>query len=126
MDEETRAALEKHVDGFSDAYLKLSASTGDPVTPYGELLNYIEEGSELDKTLKQVFLIGDWSHNSYYQYGGSSLISAYSIGGGCYVVDYSASATVNQPVGTIDLTRTFRSVIDASGDRMVTATIDDI
>ena len=126
VDEETRAALEKHVDGFSDAYLKLSASTGDPVTPYGELLNYIEEGSELDKTLKQVFLIGDWSHNSYYQYGGSSLISAYSIGGGCYVVDYSASATVNQPVGTIDLTRTFRSVIDASGDRMVTATIDDI
>ena len=41
-------------------------------------------------------------------------------------MDYSASATVNQPVGTIDLTRTFRSVIDASGDRMVTATIDDI
>ena len=90
VDDETRAALERHVDGFCDAYLKLSASTGDPTTPYGELLNYIEAGSELDKTLKQVFLIGDWSHNAYYQYGGSTLISAYSIGGGCYVVDYSA------------------------------------
>ena len=126
VDDETRAALERHVDGFCDAYLKLSASTGDPTTPYGELLNYIEAGSELDKTLKQVFLIGDWSHNAYYQYGGSTLISAYSIGGGCYVVDYSASATVNQPIGTVDLTRTFRSIIDASGERLITATIDDI
>ena len=71
-------------------------------------------------------MIGDWSHNSYYQYGGSSLISAYSIGGNCYVVDYAASATVNQPVGTVQVTRVLRSVVDASGDRMITATIDDI
>ena len=126
VDEMTRAALETHINGFSDAYLKLSASTGDPNGPYAELLNYIEKDSELDKKLKQVFLIGDWSHNSYYQYGGSSLISAYSIGGNCYVVDYVASATVNQPVGTVQVTRVLRSVVDASGDRIITATIDDI
>lgn len=123
------AVMEKirtHIDGFSDAYLHLSASTGDPNGPYSELLNYIEPGSEMDKTLKQIFLIGDWSHNSYYQYKGSEVIDAWSISGGFYLVDYYARATVNQPAGPVDLERHLRSIIDDTGDHMVTATIDDI
>ena len=123
------AILEKirtHINSFSDAYLHLSASTGDPAGPYNEVLNYIEPGSEMDNSLKQIFLIGDWSHNSYYQYKGSEVVNAYSIGGGIYLVEYYARATVNQPAGPVELERHLRSILDDSGDHMITATIDDI
>ena len=126
VDSETWARLETHLDGFSNAYLHMSASTGDPQTAYAELANYIEAGSELDNKLIQVFLIGDWSHNSYYQYKGFELLNAHSLDSNCYVVEYKASASVNQPAGTVDLERTFRSIVDDKGDRMITATIDDI
>ena len=126
VDDATLERIRWHIDGFSDAYLHLSASTGDPQTPYNELLNYIEPGSEMDNTLKQIFQIGDWSHNSYYQYKGSEVISAYSISGKFYLVDYYARATVNQPAGPVDLERHLRSIVDDTGDHMITATIDDI
>ena len=125
-DPELLERIRTHLDGFSDAYLHLSASTGDPGGPYNELLNYIEPGSEMDNTLKQIFLIGDWSHNSYYQYRGSELVSVYSISNDFYVADYVARATVNQPAGPVELERHFRSILDDSGDHMVTGTIDDI
>jgi hypothetical protein len=125
-DEETRNRLAEHLNGFSDAYLCLSASTGDPTTAYANLANYIEAGSELDNKLRQVFLIGDWSHNSYYQYQGFELLNAWQLDQNCYVAEYRASATVNQPAGPVALDRTFRSIVDASGDHMITATIDDI
>ena len=125
-DDATMERIRTHINGFSDAYLHLSASTGDPNGPYNELLNYIEAGSEMDKTLRQIFLIGDWSHNSYYQYKGSEVISAYSISGNFYLVDYYARATVNQPAGPVELERHFRSIVDDTGDHMITATIDDI
>lgn len=118
--------IRAHLDGFSDAYLHLSASTGDPGGPYNELLNYIEPGSEMDNSLKQIFLIGDWSHNSYYQYRGSELLKVYSISGDFYVAEYVARATVNQPAGAVELERHFRSIVDDSGDHMITGTIDDI
>ena len=126
VDDAVMDRIRAHIDGFSDAYLKLSASTGDPVTPYNELLNYIEPGSEMDNTLKQIFLIGDWSHNSYYQYKGSEVVNAWSISGNFYLVDYYARATVNQPAGPVDLERHLRSIIDDTGDHMITATIDDV
>jgi hypothetical protein len=125
-DEETWNRLAEHLNGFSDAYLCLSASTGDPISAYGVLANYIEAGSELDNKLRQVFLIGDWSHNSYYQFQGFELLNAWQVDQNCYVAEYRASATVNQPAGPVALDRTLRSVVDASGDHMVTATIDDI
>ena len=125
-DEETWNRLAEHLNGFSDAYLCLSASTGDPISAYGVLANYIEAGSELDNKLRQVFLIGDWSHNSYYQFQGFELLNAWQVDQNCYVTEYRASATVNQPAGPVALDRTLRSVVDASGDHMVTATIDDI
>ena len=124
--EETWNRLAEHLNGFSDAYLCLSASTGDPVSAYGVLANYIEAGSELDNKLRQVFLIGDWSHNSYYQFQDFELLNAWQVDQNCYVAEYRASATVNQPAGPVALDRTFRSIVDASGDHMVTATIDDI
>ena len=126
VDNATMERIRVHIDGFSDAYLHLSASTGDPNEPYSRLLNYIEPGSEMDNTLKQIFLIGDWSHNTYYQYKGSEVINAWSLSGNCYLVDYYARATVNQPAGPVDLERHLRSIVDDSGDHMITATIDDI
>ena len=126
VDEETRNRLAEHLNAFSDAYLNLSASTGDPISAYARLEPYIEAGSELDTKLRQVFLIGDWSHNSYYQYQGFELLNAWQLDQNCYVAEYRASATVNQPAGPVALDRTFRSVVDASGDHMITATIDDI
>ena len=125
-DEAVLERIRTHINGFSDAYLHLSASTGDPGEPYNQLLNYIEAGSEMDNTLRQIFLIGDWSHNSYYQYNGSEVENVYSIGSDFYVVEYYARATVNQPAGTVDLERHLRSIVDDTGDRMITATIDDI
>jgi hypothetical protein len=126
VDDETWNRLAEHLNAFSDAYLNLSASTGDPVSAYARLEPYIEAGSELDTKLRQVFLIGDWSHNSYYQYQGFELLNAWQLDQNCYVAEYRASATVNQPAGPVALDRTFRSVVDASGDHMITATIDDI
>ncbi len=126
VDDATMERIRTHINGFSDAYLKLSASTGDPSGPYNELLNYIEPGSEMDNSLKQIFLIGDWSHNSYYQYKGSELVDARSISGKYYLVEYVARATVNQPAGPVDLERHLRSIIDDTGDHMITATIDDV
>ncbi len=125
-DDATLERIAAHINGFADAYLHLSASTGDPNSAYAELANYIEAGSEMDNKLRQIFLIGDWSHNSYYQFKGSEVLGAYEIAGKCYVVDYTAAATVNQPAGTVDLQRHFRSIVDASGDHMITATIDDV
>ena len=126
VDGSTMETIRAHIDAFSDAYLKLSASTGDPVGALAEVRQYIEEGGEMDNSLQQILEIGDWSHNSYYQYKGSEVKSAYSIGGDCYVVDYVARATVNQPAGTVDLERNLRSIVDASGEKIITATIDDI
>ena len=126
VDDATMERIRVHINSFSDAYLHLSASTGDPNGPYNELLNYIEPGSEMDKSLRQIFLIGDWSHNSYYQYKGSEVVNAYSIGGKIYLVEYYARATVNQPAGPVDLERHLRSIVDDSGDHMITGTIDDI
>ena len=80
----------------------------------------------MDKSLKQIFLIGDWSHNSYYQYKGSELLKVYSISSDIYVAEYIARATVNQPAGPVELERHFRSILDDSGDHMITGTIDDI
>ena len=80
----------------------------------------------MDNRLKQIFLIGDWSHNSYYQYKGSEVTNAWIIDDNFYLVDYYARATVNQPAGTIDLERHLQSIVDDTGDHMITATIDDI
>ncbi|MCR5136507.1 MAG: hypothetical protein K6C12_05360 [Oscillospiraceae bacterium] len=128
VDDTTWAVLAQHIDGFANAYLWLSASIDgvDQSVPYREVLNYIEPGGELDFKLKQVLQIGNWSHNSYYQYLGSELTSAYLISDMCFLVEYTAHATVNQPAGVMDVVRNFRSIVDASSGRIVTATIDDI
>ena len=126
VDADTMARLQTHTLGFSDAYLKLSASTGDPTGPYNELLQYIQAGGEIDEKVKQIFLIGDWSHNSYYQFKSAEVTAAYFLGQGNYMVEYTASATVNQPAGVMDVTRNLRSIVNESGGRMITATIDDI
>ena len=127
-DEMTWAALAQHIDGFSEAYLRLSASIDgvDQSIPYSAVLQYIEPGGELDFKLKQVLSIGNWSHNSYFQYLGSEMTSAYLIGNMCFLVEYTAHATVSQPAGAMDVVRNFRSIVDASSGRIVTATIDDI
>ena len=54
------------------------------------------------------------------------MTAAYFLGQGNYMVEYTASATVNQPAGVMDVTRNLRSIVNESGGRMITATIDDI
>lgn len=126
VDSTTMERIRTHINGFSDAYLHLSASTGNPNEPYAQLLNYIEPDSEMDNTLKQIFLIGDWSHNSYYEYKGSEVTDAYIISNNLYLVEYYARATVNQPAGPVELERHLRSIVNDSGDHMITTTIDDV
>ncbi len=126
VDDFTRAELQTFLDGFVDAYLHFSAGTLDATAGYNLVLPYIEAGSELDEKLKQVMLIGDHSHNSSYQYYGSELLNAVALGENFYLTEIQASASAIQPVGEVEISRTFRILVDGSSGRMVAATIDDI
>ncbi|MCR5089772.1 MAG: hypothetical protein K6C08_09700 [Oscillospiraceae bacterium] len=125
-DEYTRSELQTFLDGFVDAYLHFSAGTMEANAGYNLVLPYIEAGSELDEKLKQVMLIGDYSHNSSYQYYGSELLNAVALGENFYLTEITASASAIQPVGAVEISRTFRILVDSSSGRMVAATIDDI
>ena len=126
VDPETRAALEGFLDQFVDAYLHYSAGTMDPYAAYNQVVPFIERGSELDEKLKQALDIGDYRHNSNYQYQGSQVTNAVRLGDNFYVVELTANATVWQPAGYMDVTRNFRIIVDASSGTMIAATIDDI
>ena len=126
VDEWTWSTLADYLDGFADAYLHYSAGTMEAMAGLNLVLPYLESGSELESKLRQVLLIGDYSHNSYYQYYGSTLNNAVSIGNGFYMAEITANASAVQPVGTVEITRTFRIIVDASGGGMVVAAIDDL
>ncbi|MBQ9663266.1 MAG: phosphodiester glycosidase family protein [Oscillospiraceae bacterium] len=113
------------LDGFVDAYLHFSAGSMDSVSGYYGVLPYIEQGGALDKRFYQVLMIGSYSHNSYYIYYGSELLDVYLLDGDCYIAYIRASASVNQPVGPVEVTRTFRILVRDTAGGMYAETIDD-
>lgn len=126
VDPQVLSVLEGFINEFADAYLHYSAGTMDPYAGYNLLLPYIERGSEFDEKMKQALDIGDWRHNSNYQYKGSGVTNAVKLGENFFVVEFYAGATVQQPAGLMDVTRNFRAIVDGSKGTLVVATIDDI
>ena len=113
------------LDGFSDAYLHFSANSMDAYSGYFGTVPYIEPGGALDNRFKEFLMIGSFSHNSYYQYYGSELLDLLSLGDGYYLAYFRASASVNQPKGPVQLTRTFRSILRDTGAGLVAGSIED-
>ena len=126
VDTPTLERIEDFIDVFSDKYLQMSANTLDPNMAFNELLPYLEQGSEFEKRMRQAATTDSWSHNSYYQYNGSEVLSAVKLGENFYVVEFNASGQANQPAGVNEITRNLRAIVDDSGEQMVAVTIEDI
>ena len=126
VDTPTLERIEAFIDVFSDKYLQMSANTLDPNMAFNELLPYLEQGSEFEKRMRQAATTDSWSHNSYYQYNGSEVLSAVKLGENFYVVEFNASGQANQPAGVNEITRNLRAIVDGSGEQMVAVTIEDI
>ena len=126
VDAPTLARIEDFIDVFSDKFLQMSANTLDPNMAFNELLPYLKQGSEFEKRMRQAAVTDSWSHNSYYQYNGSEVLSAVKLGENFYVVEFNASGQANQPAGVNMITRNLRAIVDGSGEQMVAVTIEDI
>ena len=113
------------LDEFVRAYLHFSSGAMDSWSGYYGVLPYVERGGALDRRFIQVTMIGSYSHNSYFQYYGSELLDLFLLDNGCYVAYVRAMASVNQPVGPVEVTRTFRILLQDSGNGLVAQSIED-
>ena len=113
------------LDGFVEAYLHFSAGSMDSISGYYGVLPYIEQGGALDKHFYQVLMIGSYSHNSYFVYYGSELLDLFRIDKNCCIAYIRASASVNQPIGPVEVTRTFRILLRETEKGFYAETIDD-
>ncbi len=125
MDTGACQRFESFLDGFVQAYLHFSAGSMDAWSGYFGVAPYIEEGSALDWRFRQVLMIGSYSHNSNFNYYGSELLDLYLLDGNCYLAYIRASASVVQPVGPVEVTRTFRILIRDYDNGPVAETIED-
>ena len=124
-DAATQQQYSGFLNGFVDAYLHFSAGSMDAVSGYYGLLPFIEQGGTLDKRLYQVLAIGSYSHNSNYIFYGSELLDLQILDYNCYIAFIRATASVNQPVGPVEVTRTFRILFRDAGNGPVAETLDD-
>ena len=113
------------LDGFVQAYLHFSSGSLDSWTGYYGVLPYIEQGGALDRRLYQVTMIGSYSHNSNFIYYGSELLDLFLLDGDCYIAYLRAAASVIQPVGPVEVTRTFRILVRDVGGSLYVETLDD-
>ena len=117
--------FESFLDSFVEAYLHFSAGSMDSVSGYYGVLPYIEQGGTLDKRFYQVLLIGSYSHNSNFNYYGSELLDLFLLSEDCYIAYVRASASVLQPIGLVEVTRTFRILLRNTETGLVAETIED-
>ena len=113
------------LDGFVGAYLHFSSGSIDSYTGYCEVLPYIERRGALDRRFLQVLMIGSYSHNTNFNYYGSTLLDLFQIEEDYYLAYLRASALVNQPVGPVEVTRTFRIVVHDTESGLVAGSIED-
>ncbi len=124
-EEETRQRAAAFLDGFVNAYLLFSSGSTNAYEGYAGVVPYVDRGGALENRFRQVLMIGSHSHNSYYIYYGSELLDLFLLEGDCYLAYVRASASVNQPVGPVEVTRTFRILVRDSADGMIAGTLDD-
>ena len=113
------------LDSFVRAYLHFSSGAMQAYAGYYGVLPYIEQDGALDMRFRQVLMIGSYSHNSNYNYYGSELLDLFRLDGNCYLAYVRASASAAQPVGGIEVTRTFRILLRDTESGPVAETIDD-
>ncbi len=125
VDTADRQRFESFLDEFIRAYLHFSAGSMDSYSGYFGVAPYIEAGGSLDWRFRQVLMIGSYSHNSNFNYYGSELLDLFRLEEEFYVAYVRASASVNQPIGPVEVTRTFRVVIRDTGNGLAAGAIDD-
>ena len=113
------------LDDFVEAYLHFSAGSMDSVSGYYGVLPFIRQGGSLERRFYQVLLIGSYSHNSYFNYYGSELLDFFRLDENCYLAYIRASASVVQPIGPVEVTRTFRILLHDTDNGPVAETIED-
>ena len=122
---ELRQNFASFLDGFVQAYLHFSAGTIDSSVGYAGVVPFIERNGALDKRFRQVLIVGTYGHNTYFNYYGSDLLDLFHLDGNYYLAYVRASASVNQPVGPVQVTRTFRIVLCDTDTGPLAGSIED-
>ena len=124
-DTAVRDRFESFLDAFVEAYLHFSAGSMDSWSGYYGVLPFIESNGTLEWRFRQVTMIGSYSHNSNFNYYGSEFLDLRLLNGDCYLAYVRASASVLQPVGPVEVTRTFRILVRDTETGLVAETIED-
>ena len=126
VDQADRQRYEVFLDQFVEAYLRFSSNTTeDAVSAYYGVVPYLSQNSALDRRLRQFLMIGSYSHNSYFNFYGGELLDAFRVGENCSLVYYSSSASANQPIGPVQVDRTFRIMVRDSETGLTAELIED-
>ena len=120
-----RARFEPFLDGFLEAYLHFSAGSMDSWSGYYGMLPYVDPNGALEYRFRQVTMIGSYSHNSNFIYYGSEFLDLYLLRENFYIAYVRASASVNQPRGPVEITRTFRLLVHDTEGSLIVEAMDD-
>ena len=123
---EERQRIASFLDGFVQSYLLFSSGAVDSAYAYYYgVAPYIEQGSPLDRRFRQVLTIGTYGHNNSFNYYGSELLDLVRLDADFCLAYVRASASVNQPIGPVQVTRTFRIVVRDSESGLCAGSIED-
>ena len=125
VDGAERSRFEPFLDGFLEAYLHFSAGSMDSWSGYYGMLPYIDPDGALEYRYRQVTMIGSYSHNSNFIYHGSEFLDLFLLRESFYIAYVRASASVNQPRGPVEVTRTFRILVHDTADGLIVEAMDD-
>ncbi len=125
VDAAERSRFEPFLDGFLEAYLHFSAGSMDSWSGYYGMLPYIDPEGALEYRYRQVTMIGSYSHNSNFIYYGSEFLDLFLLRENFYVAYVRASASVNQPRGPVEITRTFRLLVHDTEGGLIVEAMDD-
>ena len=125
VDSADRQRFADFLDRFVAAYLHFSSGAMDAWSGYYGVLPYIEQGGALDARFRQVTMIGSYSHNYNFVYYGSELLDLFLVDESCYLAYVRASASVLQPIGPVEVTRTFRILLRDTGSGPVAGSVED-
>ena len=125
VDEAQWPRFEPFLDGFLEAYLHFSAGSMDSWSGYYGMLPYVDPNGALEYRFRQVTMIGSYSHNSNFIYYGSEFLDLFLLRENFYIAYVRASASVNQPRGPVEITRTFRLLVHDTEGGLIVEAMDD-
>ena len=125
VDQAEWARFEPFLDGFIEAYLHFSAGSMDSWGGYYGMIPYIDPNGSLEYRYRQVTMIGSYSHNSNFNYYGSEFLDLFLLRENFYIAYVRATASVNQPRGPVEVTRTFRVLLHDTANGLIAEALDD-